>query len=133
MCKWQQGRDKPIWIARSAGSVSGCGIFTSAGFSRRLFSTSALTRLLNASGFFRISTDASMFAGDEKLGADRMEMTERMMVAIERVGSHRSDASSPLISSGPGGCRMLMHTFPFVYTVGDDRGQEWMTRVWKRT
>ena len=63
-----------------------------------------------------------MFAGDEKLGAERMEITESMMVAIERVGSHRSDASSPLISSGPGGCRMLMHTFPLGYT--EDEGEE---------
>ena len=31
--------------------------------------------------------------------------------------SHLSDSSSPLISSGPGGCRMLMQTLPSLYTV----------------
>lgn len=51
--------------------------------------------------FYR--TEASTFAGDDVFGSANKERTERSTEDTDCVGSQRSEASSPLISSSPGG------------------------------
>ena len=56
---------------------------------------------------------ASIFAGELILGSLSIEITDKMMLSAECIGSHLSPAfSSGLNLSSPGGCKIDMQTRP---------------------
>ena len=63
-------------------------------------------------------TPASTFAGEDKLGSARRDMTDKRIDSTVCVGFHRSAAVSPESGSSPGGCRIEMHSLPSGYTLG---------------